>query len=229
MKEKEKIILFTGHFGSGKSECAANYAIKSAKQGNKTALIDLDIVNPFFRTAEIAGELRANGIHVITPVLAGTTVSIPALPAEVLSAFHDTSYDKVIFDVGGDETGAKALGRYKPEFETISYRMMYVINTRRPLSSNEQDILTMLRMIEKSSRLTVTDLINNTNLSYETKPEILMDGQVLVEQVANTVGISIRYISGTQAVIAELDDQFAATIDRFPLVLFQQPDFFSLE
>lgn len=228
MKEKEKIIIFTGHFGSGKSECAANYAIESAKQGLKTALVDLDIVNPFFRTAEIEDDLKMHGVHVIAPTLAGSTVSVPALPPEILSVFHDPSYKKIIFDVGGDETGATALGRYKPQFDATPYRMMYVINTRRPLSANQTDIFNLLRMIEQSSRLEVSDLINNTNLSYETEPETLIDGQVIVEQVSKSSGIPICYVSGSEEVIAELNDQFAAEIDRLPLVLFQQPDFFSV-
>ncbi len=226
MKEKEKYIVFTGHFGSGKSELAANYAIACAKQGYKTALIDLDIVNPFFRTAEIRGFLESEKITVIAPSYAGKTISLPSLPPEIVSVFQRDDLQKVIFDVGGDETGATALGRYFPHFSNIAYRMLYVINTRRPLSSSRHDIEEMLRLIERSSRLSVTDLINNTNLSYETTPEILMDGYPTVCDVSKNLKLPIRYISGTEDVLAELPDSFAADVERFALVLYQRPIFF---
>lgn len=43
-----RIKIFTGHFGSGKTEVAINFAINSANENKNTAIVDLDIVNPIF-------------------------------------------------------------------------------------------------------------------------------------------------------------------------------------
>ena len=104
----KRIAIFTGHFGSGKTEVAVNYALQTAGRGKKTAIVDLDIVNPFFRTADARGILEAEGIRVITPVYANTNVDVPSLPPEISSMFEDRSYN-VWIDVGGDDLGARAV------------------------------------------------------------------------------------------------------------------------
>ena len=105
-----RFLVVTGNYGSGKTEISLNLALKAAAK-EKTTLVDLDIVNPYFRTGEKAEELEKAGIRVLMPTYAMTTVDIPALPAEIQSVFEVPS-DRVIFDVGGDDTGAAALGRY---------------------------------------------------------------------------------------------------------------------
>ena len=105
-----RFTVLTGNYGSGKTELALNLALRFAAEGLKTTLVDLDIVNPYFRSAEKTPELEAAGVRVLMPTFAMTTVDIPALPPEIQSVF-ETPGDRVIFDVGGDETGAAALGR----------------------------------------------------------------------------------------------------------------------
>ena len=190
--EEERLILFAGHFGSGKTEIAVNYAVRSARSGRKTVLVDLDIVNPFFRSSEVRDSLEASGVRVISPNFAGTAVEVPSLPAEIYSVFTD-SFEKVIFDVGGDETGARALGQFFPFFRKEQFRMFYIINTKRPLSANLEDILEMLRDVEQNSRLQVTDLVNNTNLSYDTQVHDILQGQKLIRQVSQAVGVLPSY------------------------------------
>ena len=109
-----RFLVITGNYGSGKTEISLNLAFDAARE-EKTTLVDLDIVNPYFRTGEKAEELKAAGVRVLMPTYAMTTVDIPALPAEIQSVFEVPS-DRVIFDVGGDDTGAAALGRYYPSF-----------------------------------------------------------------------------------------------------------------
>ena len=218
--EKERLILFTGHFGSGKTEIAVNYAIRSAKAGRKTVLVDLDIVNPFFRSTEVKDQLEANGVKVISPNFAETTVDVPSLPAEVYSVFTDKS-EKVIFDVGGDEVGARALGQYFPYFRKEPFRMFYVINTKRPLSSGREDILEMLHEVERNSRLKVTDLINNTNLSYETDIYDIINGQALITQVSQAVNIPVAYIAGVKELLEKLPEKPGC--DLFPIKIYMKP------
>jgi hypothetical protein len=218
--EQERLILFTGHFGSGKTEIAINYATKSAGEGRKTALVDLDIVNPFFRSTEVKDQLEASGVKVLSPNFAGTTVDVPSLPAEIYSVFTGR-YEKVIFDVGGDEVGARALGMYYPYFAKEPFRMFYVINTKRPLSSSMEDILEMFREVQIKSRLKVTDLINNTNLSYETQVYDIMEGQVLVKQVSEHVNIPVTYIAGVKEMLEKLPSDTGC--DLIPIDIYMKP------
>ena len=127
-------LVLTGNYGSGKTEIALNIALESAKR-MKTTLVDLDIVNPYFRSSEKAEELREAGVRTLMPTYAMTTVDIPALPAEIQSVFEIPA-DRVIFDVGGDDTGAAALGRYYPSFAARRDRteMILVVNCMRPLT-----------------------------------------------------------------------------------------------
>ena len=218
--DQERLILFTGHFGSGKTEIAVNYAVKCALSGHKTVLVDLDIVNPFFRSAELRDQLEMRGIKVITPNFAATGVDIPSLPAEIYSVFADKS-SKVIFDIGGDEMGAGALGQYFPYFRQEPFRMYYVINTKRPLSATQEDILAMMQEVEGKSRLKITHLINNTNLSYETRAEDLIEGQALIEQISNYINIPIAWITGTGQVLDRLPANYGCRL--FPIEIYMKP------
>lgn len=216
-----KIDIITGHFGSGKTEFSINYSIYMAQKGLKVALIDLDIVNPFFRTAEVKDILENMGIRVIVPNFAGTAVDVPSLPADIYSVFDDDSYDKIIFDVGGDDLGAVALGRYQSKIIQHPYEMYYVINVKRPLSSTEDQIIEMLESIEKSSRLKVGHIINNTNLSYETTVEDLIEGQHIIDRVSKDVDIPITYVIGTKNIIDQLPSDMKGR--AFELKLYMQP------
>ncbi len=216
----ERLILFTGHFGSGKTEIAVNYAINSAKSGNKTILVDLDIVNPFFRSTEVKDQLEAQGVKLISPNFAATTVDVPSLPAELYSVFADKSA-KVIFDVGGDEVGARALGQYFPHFQKEPYRMYYVINTKRPMSATREDILDMMQEIQVKSRLKVTDLINNTNLSYETTIYDIIEGNTLIKDISQSVDIPISYITGLKELLDQLPDNLEGEL--YPISIYMKP------
>ncbi len=215
----ERIAIFTGHFGSGKTEMAINYSIASARGGNKTIIVDLDIVNPFFRTTEKKDILESQGIKVISPVFAGTGMDIPSLPPQIYSVFQSKEY-KVIFDVGGDDLGATALGRFYPYFVEEIYNMYYVINVHRPLSGNKQDIIDMLRSIEFRSRLDVTYLVNNSNISHETTICDIMKGQPIVEEVSKELNIPIAYISGMPEILRLLPAELGAK--AFPLDIFMR-------
>lgn len=216
----ERIAIFTGHFGSGKTETAINYSIASARAGKKTIIVDLDIVNPYFRSTDKKDVLNNAGIEVISPNFAGTGLDVPSLPARIYSVFQNKEY-RVVFDVGGDDIGAVALGSFNPYFKQEDYRMYYVINVHRPLSGNKKDIIEMLRSIENHSRLGVTHLINNSNLSYETTFYDIIKGQPMVEEVSKECNIPIAYISGMPEVIGNLPPDLKAK--AFPINIFLHP------
>lgn len=208
---QKKFYVLVGNYGSGKTELSINFALNFAKE-YKTTLVDLDIVNPYFRSSEKAGLLCEAGIKVIAPVFANKTIDSPSLPPEVASVFADTS-ERVIFDAGGDPVGATALGRYKHEFDRFegNIEVLYVINARRPLSRTHGDVCEMLEQIQSRSRLNITGLINNTNLAAETGAGDLLEGQKTVEQASELTGIPIRYVAGWKNVL----EAFAARAGSF--------------
>ena len=204
-----RFIVLTGNYGSGKTEIALNLAFRFAALGEKTTLVDLDIVNPYFRSAEKAGELEKAGVRVLMPVFALTTVDIPALPPEIQSVFEQPS-DRVIFDVGGDDTGAAALGRYAPAFQknrsdTLS---LLVINCLRPLTETREDILDLAERIGKRGRLGTDGLINNTNLADQTEPEMLEWGEGIVSECAREMGTRIVLNTGERRILDQCGLRF---------------------
>lgn len=206
-----RISIFTGHFGSGKTEVAVNYAVNLAARYEKTAIVDFDIVNPFFRTADVKNELEQRGIRVITPIYANTNVDVPALPPEISSLFEKKEYH-VVFDVGGDDLGAKVLSRYHESILQDDYEMYFVINTRRPMTESEKGIEEMIREIEASSRLKVSKLVNNTNLLYGTTAEDVLEGGRMITRVSERLGIPVAFISGLSSVAAELQKHTDAEV-----------------
>ncbi|MBR0266724.1 MAG: hypothetical protein IJQ71_04710 [Clostridia bacterium] len=197
----KRFIVITGNYGSGKTELSLNLALHYAET-EKTTLVDLDIVNPYFRTGEKADMLRDAGVRVLMPTFAMTTVDIPALPAEIQSVFEVPS-DRVLFDVGGDDTGAAALGRYYPSFmkERENTIVALVINCMRPLTMEEEDITDMARRIENRGRLRIDLLINNTNLADETTPEMIEKGEKTVLRCAEILGVPTVVTAGKTEIL----------------------------
>lgn len=193
------IYIITGHYGSGKTEVALNLAMSL----KNPIIIDLDIVNPFFRTKDAQEKLAGLGIKLISPEFANTNIDMPSLPSDIYSALQ--SENDVVIDVGGDDDGAIALGQYNKYFQNLPYEMYFIINKRRPLTSNSEDVIKLLRDIEAVSRIKVTRLINNTNVKSETTVDDIKDGQRLVDEVSHITGIPVGAVSGMKGIIEKLD------------------------
>ena len=188
-----KIYITVGHYGSGKTEFSVNYALKLKETCDKVILVDLDIVNPYFRSNDARALLEANGVTVIAPDYAGTNVDIPVLPAEIMRIFNEDN-TAIVIDVGGDDDGAIALGRYKQFFDKADYEMSLVVNTRRPLSSTVDEIVEMKQNIEAASRLKVTNIIADTNISDETTKEIIEEGYKIIKEASEKLSLPVKYV-----------------------------------
>ena len=201
--QDSRFIVLTGNYGSGKTELALNLALQFSGQC-RTTLVDLDIVNPYFRSGEKADDMKRAGVRMLMPTYAMTTVDIPALPAEIQSVFELPS-DKVIFDVGGDDTGAAALGRFYPSFlgHRDETRVLFVVNCMRPLTREADEIIDLAERIRKRGRLSFDALVNNTNLADRTDPAMIESGEKTVLACAERMGISQVITAGKEDVIAK--------------------------
>ena len=204
MKHK-RLTLFAGHYGSGKTNIAVNYALHLAGEGKKVCIADLDIVNPYFRTKDSAQVLEAAGVHLISPTFANTNVDLPALPAEAYRLVTDKSIYGIM-DIGGDDRGAYALGRYVPAMkEEGNYRMVFVANCYRPLTRTPEEALEVMREIENACGLTFTDIVNNSNLASETTPETILASKDYIEKLSQLSGLPIWLTTAEKEVAAKLD------------------------
>lgn len=202
--DHKRITLFAGHYGSGKTNIAVNYALLLAGGGRKTAIADLDIVNPYFRTKDSAAELEAAGIALVSPQFANTNVDLPALPAEAYRLVQDKELYAVM-DIGGDDRGAYALGRYTPFIlEENDYRMAFVANPYRPLTRTPEEALAVMREIEAAGGLPFTALVNNGNLAHETTPETVLAAIPYMEKLSELSGLPVWMTSAEEGVAAEL-------------------------
>lgn len=217
---KERIIIFCGNYGSGKTEIALNTALKIRRSGEKTVLVDLDIVNPYFRSSEHKQMLEKEGIKLIAPTFAGTAVDVPALPAEVQTVFADKG-ERVIIDVGGDDTGATALGRYYPYLKKESVSVYMVINARRPFSRGVEELIDMYSDIQNKGRIKINYFINNTNMARRTTVEDIYFGRDIIRELSEKTGVPVKYISGTKDILEQLKD---VEEEKYPIDIFMRPD-----
>jgi len=209
LKLDSRYYTIVGNYGSGKTELSLALARRLRRETEgPVVLVDLDIVNPYFRSAERADLLRAEGIEVKMPSFALTTVDIPALPAEIQAVFEPGRYARVVIDVGGDEVGSAALGRYYPDILPIREQMkvLYVVNPYRPLSGTEDDICALFGLIAERSRLRPDGLVNNCNLQRRTTARDLIAAQALLERVGERLGLPVEMVSGYERLLPELPD-----------------------
>ena len=200
--DAKRLTLFAGHYGSGKTNIAVNYAFRLAEEGKRVCIADLDIVNPYFRTKDSEAELAAAGIQLVSPRYANTNVDLPALPAESYRLVQDKS-TYGIMDIGGDDRGAYALGRYVSAIKAENnYRMAFVVNCYRPLTSTVADTVEIMREIETACGLEFTCIVNNSNLGSETTPQTVLDSVDFVERLSAETGLEI-WMHTAEASVAE--------------------------
>ena len=181
----KKYVLLTGHYGSGKTNVALQFAYDLAAADKRVAIVDLDIVNPYFRSSDYTPALEEGGIRIIGPNFARTALDTPSLSAQVYSVFEESfDADYIIFDVGGDDAGATALGRYHGYFEKIDYQMIGVINYFRNLTQTPEETIEVLSEIERASGLTLSGLINNSHLHTQTALEDIERGLAYAQGVS---------------------------------------------
>lgn len=203
----KRITLLAGHYGSGKTCIAVSLAKHIKKQGFETSIVDLDIVNPYFRTKDSERDLNDSGIDVICSEYANTNLDAPALPKEIYTVISDKS-KHVVIDVGGDDRGAVALGRYTPDIlKENDYDMLFVVNCYRPLTKTPEDALEIMREVEAASGIGFTAIVNNSNIGDETSAKDVEKSSEYIKRLAELSGLPVKYITVTEKVYASLNDK----------------------
>ena len=218
-----RIALFAGHYGSGKTNIALNYARMLRRMGDEVAVADLDIVNPYFRTKDAAADLEREGISLVVSEYANSNVDFPAMPKEAYSLVAPPPEGergaRVVIDVGGDDRGALALGRYVDDIRAGGdYEMLAVVNASRPLTRTPQDAVEVLREVEAACSLPFTGIVNNTNLGLKTTPADVIASLPYADEVSRMMGVPVRFTCAERKVAESLrgmvGNLFAMDIQR---------------
>lgn len=220
----KKITVLFGNYGSGKTELSLNIALSLAEKSADVALVDLDIVNPYFRSSEHRPLLESKGIRVIAPVFANTAVDVPSLPPDVFAAFR---HEYAVLDCGGDPVGAAALGGLKRYFDASreDTEALFVVNTRRPFQDSAETLEESMTRIQARARLTADGLVLNANLGPETTGAELAEGYTVVRALSDSTGIPLRYVSGTEAALAVFERQCPdCAVERLPISILTRPN-----
>lgn len=201
---EKRVTLFAGHYGSGKTNIAVNYALALKQTGADVVIADLDIVNPYFRTKDSADALQKAGIPLISSAYANSNVDIPALPQEMYAVTDDRS-KRAVLDIGGDDRGATALGRISPAIlEENDYEMLAVVNFYRPLTRTAEEALEVMREVEAAAHLPFTGIVNNSNLGEETTAEDVLATVETVETLSRISGLPVCFTSAERSVAEKL-------------------------
>lgn len=222
MRGERRIRIIGGRAGAGKSEFAVNYALRLSGRGQPVAVVDLDVVNPYFTSRGVAGLLERRGVKVIGPSADRTSNDLPAIPAEVLSIFHDDAL-QVVVDLGGDLTGAKIVGSFKPQLEETGYEFVYLVNANRPGSEDLNGALEYYGQCEEGARLTITAVANTTHLLHETSWSDLERGERLCVELAARKRVPYRYLAALERLFEGGRVRTAAE-ELFPIRIHLRPE-----
>ena len=213
------LTLVTGHYGVGKTNVTINFALDMAAAGKQVTVVDLDIVNPYFRTSDYTQLLEDSGIEVIAPLFAGTTLDSPALSAQLGGVFDRDGY--VLIDAGGDDVGATALGRYRHQINERDHDMLSVVNAKRNLTLQAHEALEVMRQIESVCGVQTTGIVNNTHLQSLTTYETICSGETFGSECAHLADIDLVCVT----VPADLDCVDLATPAEklYPTQIYVRP------
>ncbi|SHE70839.1 hypothetical protein SAMN02746089_00682 [Caldanaerobius fijiensis DSM 17918] len=201
----KELYIIVGHYGSGKTEIALNLAIKLLDEGKGPInLVDLDFINPYFRSRNFTEQYKEMGINIISTEEHYRTLDMPALSPRIFGALQD--YKPTVFDVGGDDVGALALGYFYNYLSKMNYEMWYVINANRPMTATAEKAYNYLVSIERASRLKVTHLLNNTHLLHETTVQDIKKGNELCRELSKLCGLPIKYTVGKKEILEGIKD-----------------------
>ncbi len=216
----KRINIFLGPLGSGKTELAISTALVVAEKV-PVALVDLDVINPYYRVRRVKAELIARGVNVVCPPDEMLQADVPALSPAVTAVLVRDDL-RGVFDVGGDDIGTRVLGRFRPFLPARQHAVFFVVNTCRPQTATVTDVLRMVDRIEHAARVRIDYLVNNTNLGPETELATVIAGRRILDAVAKERGVPVAF-TGMRPGIAEAMQALDPVTPVLPLKLFMRP------
>lgn len=196
------ITVVCGHYGTGKTNLSINLAVDSARNA-ETTLIDLDVVNPYFRSSDYRGMLESKGVRVVGPNFANTNLDTPSMPPSVSVALARSG--RAIIDAGGDDAGATILGRYSGTIRECGYEMIYVVNMYRAMIQTAEESVAVLRGIEAVCGLRATGIVNNSHLKGRTAPETVMSSVAFADRVSELTSLPVLFTTAPRMVADSLN------------------------
>lgn len=216
-KDTSRLTVVVGHFGSGKTEFSVNLALELAKD-HPTALADLDVVDPYFRSRECKELFDSRGIQLISSSQNCVDADVPSMPVEVMRLFDDERLYGVL-DIGGDASGARVLARYRRRLKACGAEVICVVNANRPLTDTPEKAVSYVRSIEAAVGLPITGLVNNTHLCTETELGDILTGAKLLTEVSKETGIPIVCHMASEA-LAQAAEQSVRPV--FPIQVYMK-------
>ena len=204
---QERIVLIVGNYGSGKTEVAVNLAIQLCRH-RAVSIADLDIVNPYFRCRAARGEMESQGVHVINPDGDYQSADLPIILPELRGQLIQGA-GTLIFDVGGDDVGARVLSSLADVFADKPYTMLQVLNAKRPFTETVEGCLRIKTEIETASRLRIAGLISNTHLLEDTDVPTVLEGLRLARAVEQASGLPVAFVTAEESLRNEFDGRQA--------------------
>ena len=210
--EFKRISIFAGHYGSGKTNIAVNFALYLKKIGKNVVIYDLDIVNPYFRTVDAENTLKKAGVGLVVSPYAETNVDIPAMNAATYKMVDDkTTY--AVVDLGGDDRGALALGRFSDKIkEENDYDMFLVVNPYRPETRDLIGLSEIKNEIERAGRILFTGIVNNANLGKETTAETVKKGEIFCREFSEKEKIPVAFTCFNSELFEKVKHEYKNTL-----------------
>ncbi|HIW75120.1 MAG TPA: ParA family protein [Candidatus Gordonibacter avicola] len=230
------VVVICGHYGVGKTNLTLNLAFDIATRGFAVTVVDLDVVNPFFRSSDYRARLAEHGVRLIAPVFAGTNLDGPSLSGTILPAVEQAQRswlplsasvcspdepapiaerqkrEVLIIDAGGDDVGATALGRFANTVAAGPYEMLYVVNRSRNLTQEPAEAAAILHEIEAKCHLRATGIVNNTHLQDDTDGDAIAQGIPFAEAVAQACELPLVCTTVPASGLAQVTDREIARV-----------------
>ncbi|MBN1591961.1 MAG: hypothetical protein JW941_01785 [Candidatus Coatesbacteria bacterium] len=198
------MTVFVGDYGSGKTEVSLNFALALRTIRDRVKIVDLDIVNPYFRSREATGILGRSDVELVAPEGDKAWADLPIILPGIAGAIQDETAG-VVLDVGGEAAGSRVLSSLFDGTKHLDYDLLAVVNANRPFTADADGSMTVLNKIEKASGLRVSGIVSNTHLLNNTTPEMVIHGLELAESIAERLGVDVRFMSVMESVADKID------------------------
>jgi signal recognition particle GTPase len=185
----KNVIILSGNAGSGKTEFALQYALSLAKSGRKVNIVDLDVINVYYRSRENAKSLESAGIKMWGSTNFDMNASdLPAVSMGFEPLLHQRE-EYVVLDLAGTRNGLKLLMALQNK--VFPYELWIICNVYRIETDSAQKIVNLVREYEDFSGFHVTGLVNNSNLLRETTAETVRSGEHILKEASEKLGVPV--------------------------------------